>query len=140
MAATNVPVIELSLNGVNVTKRALVGTAGATAAGTTAGSTFAIASSNLGDYSKVALVFLTSGSSDKANLTVYASTLFTNGDDYTAAINPAVPGTTQAYNFAGPFDSARFKTTSGLKFKLACPTAGNNCSVSVFALGLPGYK
>jgi hypothetical protein len=136
MAATAITPIGLSFNTVNATKRKMV-----TATPSTAGSTFAIASSLLGDYSKVALVILTSGSSDNAKLTVYASTLFTNGDNYVANINSTHPvGSTSAYVFAGPFESARFKSTNGLKFKIASQTAGDTAKVTIFALGLPGYK
>lgn len=136
MAATAVDIIGLEFNTINNTKRKMV-----TATPATGGTTFAIASSKLGDYSKVVLCLLTSGSSDDTTLTVYASTLFTNGDDYVASINSTHDvGSTSAYNFAGPFESARFKTTNGLKFKINSETAGDTGKVSVFALGLPGYK
>ena len=136
MAATAVDVIGLDLNKVNVTKRKMV-----TATPSSAGSTFAISASKVGDYSKLALILLTTGSTDDMQITVYKSTLFTDGDDYVADISSSHPvGSTSAYNFVGPFDSARFKSTNGLKFKLASKTAGDTAKVSVFALGLPGYK
>jgi hypothetical protein len=79
-------------------------------------------------------------------LTVFASTVYTNGDDYVATIDSTAAGagntvgSTSAYNFVGPFESARFKTTNGLRFHLKSNTASDTAKVSIFALGFPGYK
>jgi hypothetical protein len=136
MAATAITPVDLNWNAVENTKIKLVPS-------TDTGTTFAIATSKLGDYSKVVIGMIPGGGAEKLKLTVYGS------DDFAGSKNENYVkefyeggGSTQGYCWAGPFDSALFKSTNGLKFNISPSTAtGSTAKCShVFALGLPGYK
>jgi len=136
MAATAITPVDLNWNEVENTKFKLVPTVNS-------GSTFAIATSNLGDYSKVVIGMVPGGGAEKLKITIYGSEDFAGGnnDNYVKEFYEG-GGSTQGYCWAGPFDSARFKSTNGLKFNIAPSTAtGTTAKCShVFALGFPGYK
>lgn len=137
MAATAITPIELSFNTVENTKRTIV-----TSTGTTAGSTFAIATSLLGDYGKVVIGLFPTTVAEKQTVTVYGSEDFAGGknENYVKEFS-STGGSTRAYNFLGPFESARYKSTSGLKFNIKASTAGGTLAfTNVIAIGLPGYK
>jgi len=134
--ATAITPVNLNWNEVENTKIKLVPTVNG-------GTTFAIATSMLGDYSKVVLGMVPAGSAEKLQITVYGSNDFPGGTNknYVQQFYDG-GGSTQGYCWAGPFESAKYKSTAGLKFNVGPSTASGTtakCS-HVFALGLPGYK